>query len=190
MDLVLFQPEIAPNTGNIARLCASANTPLHLIEPLGFKLEDRYLKRAGLDYWPLVDMSVWPSLPAMLASVPERRVVLTSARRGAAMHRFDFLTDDILILGRETAGLPPWVYELSPHIVRIPFHPERRGEDYTGNGHESEAPQVRGVRSLNLSTAAGILLYQALARTGTLDLWEIADEKTEQTKSGRNGESA
>lgn len=170
MDIVLFQPEIAPNTGNIARLCASAATPLHLIEPLGFKLEDRYLKRAGLDYWPLVEMRVWPDLPAMLASAPGRRVVLTSARRGVAMHRFDFRADDILVLGRETAGLPPWIYELSPHVVRIPFHPERRGEDH--------APEVRGVRSLNLSTAAGILLYQALAHTGTLDMWESTCQNT------------
>lgn len=165
MDLVLFQPEIAPNTGNVARLCAAASVTLHLIEPLGFKLEDKYLKRAGLDYWPMVDMHVWPDLPSLLQTLPGRRLITTSAREGAAAHRFSFAADDVLILGRETSGLPPWVYDLTPHRVRIPFAPER----YTGPEHQNA-----GVRSLNLSTSAGIVLYFALAASGTLDSWEAA----------------
>ena len=83
MQIVLFEPEIPPNTGNIARLCAATNTPLHLIEPLGFKLENRYLKRAGLDYWPNVDMQVWPNFQAFVER-PEAlscmRYVLTSSK--------------------------------------------------------------------------------------------------------------
>lgn len=180
MELVLFQPEIPPNTGNVARLCAATDTMLHLVEPLGFWLEDRYLKRAGLDYWPLVRMRVWPNLPELLnsltgrtasgvperrvAALPKRRVVLTSARRGTAVHRFDFEPDDVLVMGRETAGLPDWVYGITPHVVRIPFHPDRRGRDGT--------PEVEGVRSLNMATAAGIVLYAALSRSGMLDVWE------------------
>ena len=128
MHVVLFQPEIPPNTGNVARLCAAMQVSLHLIEPLGFKLEDRYLKRAGLDYWPHVDMAVWPDLDAYIRNAGAgRRLVLTSARR-------------------ETSGLPPEVIGLSPHHVRIPI----KGE----------------VRSINLSTAAGIVLFQALVSAG------------------------
>ena len=79
MHVVLFQPEIPPNTGNVARLCAAMQVSLHLIEPLGFKLEDRYLKRAGLDYWPHVDMAVWPDLDAYIRNAGAgRRLVLTS----------------------------------------------------------------------------------------------------------------
>lgn len=147
MHVVLFQPEIPPNTGNVARLCAAMQVSLHLIEPLGFKLEDRYLKRAGLDYWPHVDMTVWPDLGAYLAGAgKDRRLVMTSARRGVALHRFAFSEGDALIFGRETSGLPPEVVALSPHHVRIPIRNE--------------------VRSLNLSTAAGIVLFQALVSAG------------------------
>ncbi len=144
MHVVLFQPEIPPNTGNIARLCAAMQVSLHLIEPLGFKLEDRYLKRAGLDYWPHVDMHVWPGLDAYLNDAGAgRRLVLTSARRGTALQKFAFTANDSLVFGRETSGLPPEVSSLSPHHVRIPI----KGE----------------VRSINLSTAAGIVLFQALS---------------------------
>lgn len=154
MHVVLFQPEIPPNTGNIARLCAAMQVPLHLIEPLGFKLEDRYLKRAGLDYWPHVQLTVWPNLETYLHHERAgKRLVLCSARRGTALHRFVFEPDDILVFGRETSGLPPEVWTLSESHVRIPI----RGE----------------VRSLNLSTAAGIVLFEALASSGELDSWEL-----------------
>ncbi len=149
MHVVLFQPEIPPNTGNVARLCAAMQVSLHLIEPLGFKLEDRSLKRAGLDYWPHVDMHVWPDLDAYLHDAGAgRRLVLTSARRGTALQHFAFTANDTLVFGRETSGLPPEVVALSPHHVRIPI----RGE----------------VRSINLSTAVGIVLFQALASADLL----------------------
>ncbi|MBG3878264.1 tRNA (cytidine(34)-2'-O)-methyltransferase [Desulfovibrio oxamicus] len=150
MHIVLYHPEIPPNTGNVARLCAATRTPLHLIEPLGFSLDDRYLKRAGLDYWPHVNLSVWPDWQAYLDGPGrEHRLVMTSARAGAVVHRFDFTERDALVFGPETTGLPAGVLDATPHHVRIPIWGE--------------------VRSLNLSTATGIVLYQALAHTGALE---------------------
>ena len=159
MHIVLFEPEIHPNTGNIARLCAGTDTPLHLVEPLGFSLEDRYLRRAGLDYWPHVRIRVWRRLEDYLAeSGPEggagRRLVMTSARTAEAsvpVHRFPFAAEDALVFGPETRGLPPEVLQLSSHRVRIPINDN--------------------IRSLNLSTSAGIVLMAALARTGGLEAW-------------------
>lgn len=156
MHVVLYQPEIPPNTGNVARLCAAAQIPLHLIEPLGFRLEDRYLKRAGLDYWPHVDLHVWPDLAAYLAADGRgRRLVLLSTRGSLPVQRFAFDMDDALVMGPETRGLPDEVFALSEHRVRIPM-------------------RCGGVRSLNLSTSTGIVLYQALAATGELDRWETS----------------
>lgn len=156
--IVLFEPEIPPNTGNVARLCAATGTELHLVEPLGFKLEDRYLKRAGLDYWPRVRLFTWPGWSAF-ATRPERpaaeRWVMTTARTGQApipLQHFAFGPEDALVFGPETRGLPPELLAITPHHVRIPM---REG----------------GVRSINLSTAAGIVLYAALSRTGLLEQW-------------------
>ena len=159
MHIVLFEPEIPPTPGNIARLCAGTDTPLHLVEPLGFSLEDRYLRRAGLDYWPHVRIRVWCRLEDYLAeSGPEggagRRLVMTSARTAEAsvpVHRFPFAAEDALVFGPETRGLPPEVLQLSSHRVRIPINDN--------------------IRSLNLSTSAGIVLMAALARTGGLEAW-------------------
>lgn len=150
MHLVLFEPEIPPNTGNVARLCAAMGMALHLIEPLGFSLEDRYLKRAGLDYWPHVRVSVWPDFAAYMSGPgKDMRLVASSSRGGEPVHGFTFSRRDAILLGPETRGLPPAVLEHAEHTVRIP---------------------IRGVvRSLNLSTAAGILLTFAMAGTGMLD---------------------
>jgi len=153
MHIVLFQPEIPPNTGNIARLCAATQTPLHLIEPLGFSLEDRYLRRAGLDYWPDVKLDVWPDLFAYLNGPGlGRRLIATSAKGGLPVHRMDFTDCDSLLFGPETRGLPDSVLNMAACRVCIP---------QCGNT----------VRSLNLSTAAGIILYQALAYCNMLDAW-------------------
>jgi tRNA (cytidine/uridine-2'-O-)-methyltransferase len=150
MHIVLFEPEIPPNTGNVARLCAAMEVDLHLVEPLGFSLEDRYLKRAGLDYWPHVRFFVWPDIAAYLAGPGrEKRLVASSSRAGQPVHRFDFSRNDAILLGPETRGLPEDVLKLAEHRVRIPI---------TGQ-----------VRSLNLSTAAGILLAQAMAVCGMFD---------------------
>lgn len=157
MHIVLYEPEIPPNTGNVARLCAAMRVDLHLIEPLGFSLDDRYLKRAGLDYWPHVRVSVWPDIAAYLKGPGgAKRLVASSSRSGRALHRFFFTRDDALLLGPETRGLPGAALALTPHRVRIPI-----------SGR---------VRSLNLSTAAGILLAQAMASTGMLDEIDLALE--------------
>ena len=156
MHIVLYQPEIPPNTGNVARLCAAMRVPLHLVEPLGFSLEDRYLKRAGLDYWPHVRVSVWPDFASYLAQAGSgKRLVASSSRKGTSLQRFAFSPDDALLLGPETRGLPDEVLDRTPHRVRIPISDK--------------------VRSLNLSTAAGILLVQAMSATGLLDAVDTPD---------------
>lgn len=159
MQIVLFEPEIPPNTGNVARLCAMTGTVLNLIEPLGFRLEDRYLKRAGLDYWPNVDLRVWPCMDRFMEhfeggirrETPDARLVISSSKKGGhPSHRFPWNAHDVIVFGKETAGLPPEVRALSPHHVRIPMLADRG-------------------RCLNLSTSCGIVLYQALAASGVLD---------------------
>jgi len=152
IQLVLNAPEIPQNTGSIARLCAATDTPLHLIEPLGFKLTDRYLKRAGLDYWPHVKLSVWPHWQAFLEGAAPRRLVFTSSGNrgimGTPYHEFAYTGGDAIVLGSESTGLPEELLDGQPHLVRIP---------------------IWGcVRSLNIANAASILLYEALRATGGL----------------------
>jgi len=152
IQLVLHAPEIPQNTGSIARLCAATDTPLHLIEPLGFKLTDRYLKRAGLDYWPHVKLSVWPDWPAFLQGAAPGRLVFTSSGNrgimGTDYHLFPYTVDDAIVLGSESTGLPEELLSDEPLLVRIP---------------------IWGcVRSLNIANAASILLYEALRSTGGL----------------------
>lgn len=149
MHLVLHTPEIPPNTGSVARLCAATETRLHLIEPLGFSLDDRYLKRAGLDYWPHVRLAVWPDFTTFLAQVAPPRVVVTSARLGTPHHQFAFAPNDALVLGPETRGLPHDMLMAHDHRVRIPIWGQ--------------------VRSVNLACAAAVLLYEAYRQTGGLD---------------------
>ncbi|OBQ51554.1 tRNA (cytidine(34)-2'-O)-methyltransferase [Halodesulfovibrio spirochaetisodalis] len=150
MHVVLFEPEIPPNTGNIARLCAATATDLHLIEPLGFSLDDKYLKRAGLDYWPHVSVSVWPDWDAYIeAAGHQHRHLMASAKRGIAVHEVEYDVNDALVFGPETRGLPDNLMDKYTNHVRIPMWGE--------------------VRSLNLSTAVGIVLYQAYAATGVLN---------------------
>ena len=152
VHLVLYEPEIPPNTGNVARLCAAMGVPLHLIEPLGFSLDDKHLKRAGLDYWPQVDVHVWSGLAAYLEAAGRgRRLVATTARRTlqiTALQQAVFTPDDSLLFGPETRGLPAHVLDQCGLRVHIPIR--------------------AGARSLNLSTAAGIVLYAALACLGAL----------------------
>ncbi len=150
MQIVLYQPEIPPNTGTVARLCAATETVLNLIKPLGFSLEDRYLKRAGLDYWPYVDVRVWEDWASFTHSLgPEQRLVFSSARQGVAHHAFSFCPDDCIVLGPETRGLPVELTDGAPHVVRIPIWGR--------------------VRSVNLANAASVLLYESLRQCGMLD---------------------
>jgi tRNA (cytidine/uridine-2'-O-)-methyltransferase len=154
MEIVLVAPEIPHNSGCAARLAAALGLKLHLVEPLGFSLEDRYLKRAGLDYWPLVQLAVhrdWTALLAALAGTSPRpveaRLRLFSARGGTSLFAVDFAPDDILVYGSESTGLPP---EL------LAAHGERR----------VYVPIRPGVRSLNLANVVCLGTYTAMVRAG------------------------
>lgn len=148
LHIVLVEPQIPPNTGNIARLCAASGCALHLVEPLGFRIDDRELKRAGLDYWRGVALSVHRSLDDFLTSTGSFRRWFISTRGARRYSDADYALGDMLIFGKETAGLPATV--LAQHAewtLRIPM-------------------RAGGVRSLNLSTSVGIVAYAALARFG------------------------
>jgi tRNA (cytidine/uridine-2'-O-)-methyltransferase len=152
LNVVLVNPEIPPNTGNVGRLCCAVGARLHLIKPLGFHLDDRSLKRAGLDYWHKVDLVVWDSLENYLASVDREDLVLTSSKRGKLYYELDYRPNDHILFGPETSGLPAHVFKRFPErIARIPVNLEQ-------------------VRCLNLSTSAGIMVYELLKQTGSLPL--------------------
>ena len=150
MNVVLVEPQIPPNTGNIARLCAATGVPLHLVGPLGFRLTDRYLKRAGLDYWDYVQLERHPSLRKYLAEISSADVFFFSKKGGESYVNADFHGGSSLVFGSETKGLPDWVFEEhEDRIWRIPIFEPR-------------------VRSLNLSSSVSIVLYEALRQTGRL----------------------
>lgn len=143
MNVVLVAPEIPPNTGNVARLCVSTGARLHLVRPLGFSLEDRYLKRAGLDYWPQLDLTVHDDLAAFLAARGEAPMFLASARAGRPYTEARYGDDAYLVFGTETDGLPESLLERFPEAgVRIPMW----------------GPS----RCLNLSNAVAVVLFEAL----------------------------
>ncbi len=149
LSVVLVHPEIPPNTGNIGRLCCAVGARLHLIKPLGFHIDDRSLKRAGLDYWDKVDLVVWNDLESFLRATDPARIVLTGSKRGDVYYQVRFSRDDHILFGPETSGLAPELFERFPlRVARIPI-------------------DLSKVRSLNLSTAAGIVVSEALRQTGT-----------------------
>ncbi len=149
MNIVLVEPEIPPNTGNIARLCAATGTNLHLVGKLGFSLEDRYLKRAGLDYWPHVSLHLWESLPQLQKNFPNGRWWYTSKTASKSYTQATFQPEDFIVFGKETKGLPKQLLADNPDsCLLIPL-------------------AGTAVRSLNLSTSAGIVLYEALRQVGT-----------------------
>jgi tRNA (cytidine/uridine-2'-O-)-methyltransferase len=145
LHVVLVEPEIPPNTGNVARLCAATGCALHLVEPLGFRIDDRALKRAGLDYWPAVRLVVHPSFAAFLSAFPAQRCWWIETSGAVPYAQAAFAHGDALVFGKETGALPPAI--LTEHRARTLRIPMRGG----------------AVRSLNLSTAAGIVTYAALA---------------------------
>ncbi|TYP00147.1 tRNA (cytidine/uridine-2'-O-)-methyltransferase [Geothermobacter ehrlichii] len=150
LHIVLIEPEIPPNTGNIARLCAATGIALHLVEPLGFSLDDRHLKRAGLDYWPAVNLNVWPCFEELCRAHPGARFWFASKKAERCYTKADFAIGDFLVFGKETLGLPDELLAAhSERTLRIPIP--------TGK-----------VRSLNLSTAVGIVSYEALRQIGLL----------------------
>ena len=149
--VVLYQPQIPPNTGNVARTCAATAQELHLIAPLGFEISDRQLRRAGLDYWPFVRLSQHASWEAFEQERSRRggRLVALSARSNLAYTAFAFKDDDWLLFGRETDGLPEAVSAVADVGLTIPMARSR---------HHPEG----GVRSLNLASAAAVVLFEAL----------------------------
>ena len=147
LHVILHQPEIPPNTGNIIRLCANTGAQLHLIEPLGFRMEDRALRRAGLDYHEFANVRIWQTLAGCLESLPGR--VFAFSTRGVTRYdQPEYQPGDTLMFGSETSGLPAEVLNGLP--------PEQR----------LRLPMRSGSRSLNLSNAAAIAVYEAWRQTG------------------------
>jgi tRNA (cytidine/uridine-2'-O-)-methyltransferase len=145
MNIVLVEPEIPPNTGNVARLCAATKTRLHLIEPFGFQLDDKQLKRAGMDYWQQVEWRRWPGWTAFHEQLPATARLWFVESNGPRLYSdVQFAADDYLVFGRETAGLPRQLLEQNrERWLRIPMFNEAS-------------------RSLNLSNCAALVLFEAL----------------------------
>ena len=146
-NVVLVEPEIPPNTGNIGRLCLATRSTLHLVRPLGFSIDDRNLKRAGLDYWPEVKLCLWDSLGELQdAHGPSTRYYYLSTKADRPYHAIEFQPGDFLVFGRETKGLPESLLEANRAcLLTIPMH---------------------GTRSLNLATAVAIVLFEAVRQQG------------------------
>lgn len=144
IHVALWEPEIPPNTGNIARLCAATGTPLHLIGRLGFRLDDRSLRRAGLDYWPHVEVHRHATLAAFETALTANRLLCFTAHASRPFTQEAYRPGDCLVFGGETAGLPASLLErCGARVLTIPMPAGK-------------------VRSLNLATAVGIVLYEAL----------------------------
>ena len=150
MEIALFEPRIPQNTGSIARTCAAFDITLNLIEPLGFNLEDKYLKRAGLDYWHLMKIDNYPNFDAFKLAKSNKRVISFSKKNGIFLHDFKFKENDVLLFGREDNGIPDQIIEKTEALISI-YMPNKA----------SEINNNVGVRSLNLSVACGIALYEA-----------------------------
>ena len=147
LSVALVEPEIPPNTGNVARLCAASNVPLHIVGVAGFRMDDRALRRAGLDYWPEVKLSRHANLDALYQSLPHARFIYLTTKADRSYTDWLFQPEDCLVFGRETRGLPEDLLRRNwSNCLRIPM-------------------RNPNVRSLNLATAVGIVLYEALRQT-------------------------
>jgi tRNA (cytidine/uridine-2'-O-)-methyltransferase len=147
-DVILFQPEIPPNTGNIIRLCANTGTRLHLVKPLGFTLEDKQLLRAGLDYHEFATITVHESWADCTASLKDRRLFTVSTKGTQQYDLVDYAAGDVFVFGPESRGLPA-------EILRS-----------VGEQHRIRVPMVPGNRSLNLSNAVAVVIYEAWRQIG------------------------
>ena len=148
LHIVLCQPEIPPNTGNIIRICANTGASLHVIEPLGLELDDKRLRRAGLDYHEFANVKIWPSLSCYVATHGDRRLIAIETCGKVAHSDLTYQPCDSLVFGSETKGLSPQLLALfdASHIVRLPMLP--------------------GSRSLNLSNAVAVAVYEAWRQLG------------------------
>ena len=146
--VALVEPEIPPNTGNIARLCAATNTPLHIVGVTGFRMDDRAVRRAGLDYWPEVQLTRHKEIESLYLHLPQARFVYFTTKADRFYTDWTFQDDDCLVFGRETRGLPEELLRANwSNCLKIPMLNPR-------------------VRSLNLATAVGIVLFEALRQLG------------------------
>jgi tRNA (cytidine/uridine-2'-O-)-methyltransferase len=149
LNIVLVSPSIPPNTGNISRLCAATGTRLHLIEPLGFDISEKQVRRAGLDYWDAVDLCAYPDLDAFFEQNPGGNKYYFSTAGRRHYSDVEYTAGDYLVFGNETLGLPDALLEKHPEqVVNIPI-------------------KLDAVRSLNLSNCAAIALYEALRKINT-----------------------
>ena len=151
MHIVLIEPEIPGNTGNIARLCAATGIELHLVKPLGFSIDDKHLKRAGLDYWHLVKVHVHENFAEVQAMYKGYKFHFCSTKAPRAHSEAEFGMDDLLVFGKETAGIPEDILKANwEDCIRIPM--------------------IAGARSLNLSNSAAIVAYEAMRQLGYANL--------------------
>jgi tRNA (cytidine/uridine-2'-O-)-methyltransferase len=148
--VALVEPEIPPNTGNVARLCAANNVPLHIVGVTGFRLDDKAVRRAGLDYWPEVILQRHTNLEHLHESLPEARFLYLTTKAEKSYTDWDFGPEDCIVFGRETRGLPETVLAANwDRCLTIPMLNPK-------------------VRSLNLATAVGVVLYEALRQSGAI----------------------
>lgn len=152
-NIVLFEPEIPQNTGNIARTCAATGAKLHLIKPLGFSIDDKYLKRAGLDYWHLVEVIVYENIQDFYEKNKDARIFYLTTKGSIRYDNVEFKDGDYLMFGPETRGLPEdLLHDNYDKAIRIPM--------------------IEEARSLNLSNSVAIVIYEAIRQTGTAHLLE------------------
>ena len=147
IHIALHEPQIPQNTGNIVRTCSATGSVLHLIEPLGFKIEDKQLKRAGLDYWHGMDIRIHPDFDAFLRDIEGKTLWLFTTKGSRSYHEVEYAGGDCLLFGKETAGLPEHIRAATPdQCLRLPMLPD--------------------TRSLNLSNSVAVALYEVLRQTG------------------------
>jgi tRNA (cytidine/uridine-2'-O-)-methyltransferase len=149
INIVLFEPEIPQNTGNIARTCAATGSNLHLIKPLGFSVNDKYLKRAGLDYWNLVNIKYYENFNEFIETVKDKQIFISTTKESRFYTDVQYSDDCYIIFGKETAGLPDYIHEkFINNRIRIPMI------------------NNENARSLNLANSVNIVLYEALRQIG------------------------
>lgn len=149
LNIVLFEPEIPQNTGNIARTCAATGSNLHLIKPLGFSVNDKYLKRAGLDYWSLVKITYYNNFEEFKKTTGSNKVFISTTKESRFYTDVTYLDDCYIIFGKETAGLPDYIHK-----------------EYIGNRIKIPMIDNEHARSLNLANSVNIVMYEALRQLG------------------------